>query len=183
MICKKILRLQCEIYGGLVTPYDVRHLCSDIIGSGNVQRQTITWTNADLLSIRPWWTYFNEILFEILKFSLKKRSFKISSAKTAAILFRRRCVKWLAGDRAAVSLSMIQSTRDTCIDPGIWNRAAYPLTHWSLVPHIHWNGKVFILMKCSSLAALEVVKMTTSSAASDENFIKMTTFLFQCMRQ
>ena len=35
-------------------------------------------------------------------------------------------------------------------------------------------------MKCSSLAALEVVKMTTSSAASDENFVKMTTFLFQC---
>ena len=34
-------------------------------------------------------------------------------------------------------------------------------------------------MKCSSLAALEVVKMTTSSAASDENFVKMTTFLFQ----
>ena len=34
-------------------------------------------------------------------------------------------------------------------------------------------------MKCLSLAALEVVKMTTSSAASDENFVKMTTFLFQ----
>ena len=34
-------------------------------------------------------------------------------------------------------------------------------------------------MKFSSLAALKVVKMTTSSAASDENFIKMTTFSFQ----
>ena len=43
----------------------------------------------------------------------------------------------------------------------------------------HWNGNVFILMKFSSLAALKVVKMTTSSAASDENFIKMTTFSFQ----
>ena len=32
---------------------------------------------------------------------------------------------------------------------------------------LHWNGNVFILMKFSSLAALEVVKMTTSSAASD----------------
>ena len=30
----------------------------------------------------------------------------------------------------------------------------------------HWNGNVFI-MKFSSLATLEVVKMTTSSAASD----------------
>ena len=45
--------------------------------------------------------------------------------------------------------------------------------------HWHRNGNVFILMKLSSLAALEVVKVTTSSAASDENFVKMTTFLFQ----
>ena len=43
-----------------------------------------------------------------------------------------------------------------------------------------WTGYVFILMKFSSLAALEVVKMTTSSAASGENFVKMTTFSFQC---
>ena len=35
-------------------------------------------------------------------------------------------------------------------------------------------------MKFSSLAALEVVKMTTSSVASYENLVKMTTFLFQC---
>ena len=41
---------------------------------------------------------------------------------------------------------------------------------------LHWNGNVVILMKFSSLAASEVVKMTTSSAASGENFIKMTTF-------
>ena len=42
----------------------------------------------------------------------------------------------------------------------------------------NWKGNV-ILMKFSSLAALEVVKMTTSGAASDENFIKMITFAFQ----
>ena len=46
--------------------------------------------------------------------------------------------------------------------------------------HIHWNENVFILINFSSLAALEVVKMTTSNAASDENFVKMTTFSFQC---
>ena len=34
-------------------------------------------------------------------------------------------------------------------------------------------------MKFSSLAALEVVILTTFSAASDENFIKMKTFPFQ----
>ena len=49
--------------------------------------------------------------------------------------------------------------------------------------HEHWNGDIVILMKFSSPAALEVVKMTTSSAAGDENIVKMTTFSFQwrCM--
>ena len=46
---------------------------------------------------------------------------------------------------------------------------------------MHWNENVVILMKFSSLAALEVVILTTFSAASDENFIKMKTFPFQCM--
>ena len=41
------------------------------------------------------------------------------------------------------------------------------------------NYTVAILMKLSSLTALEIVKMTTSSAASDDNFVKMTTFSFQ----
>ena len=45
----------------------------------------------------------------------------------------------------------------------------------------HWNENVVILTKFSSLAALEVVILTTSSAASDENFIKMKTFPFQCI--
>ena len=48
--------------------------------------------------------------------------------------------------------------------------------HWG----IHWNKNVVILTKFSSLAALEVVILTTSSAASDEHFIKMKTFPFQC---
>ena len=34
-------------------------------------------------------------------------------------------------------------------------------------------------MKFSSLAALEVVKMTTSTADSDENLIKIVMILFQ----
>ena len=35
----------------------------------------------------------------------------------------------------------------------------------------YWNGNVIILKKFLSLAELEVVKMTTSSAANDKNFI------------
>ena len=41
------------------------------------------------------------------------------------------------------------------------------------------NKNTAILKKISSMAALEVVIMTTSNAAHDENFIKMTTFPFQ----
>ena len=44
---------------------------------------------------------------------------------------------------------------------------------------LNWNKSAVILTKFSSLAALEVVILTTSSAASDEIFIKMKTFLFQ----
>ena len=44
----------------------------------------------------------------------------------------------------------------------------------------HWNENAVILTKFSSLAALKVVILTTFSAASDENFIKMKTFPFQC---
>ena len=55
--------------------------------------------------------------------------------------------------------------------------------HWTC-----WNGNV-ILMNFSSLAAPEVVKMTTSNTPSDENLIKMMTsisvwvamFLWPCM--
>ena len=38
---------------------------------------------------------------------------------------------------------------------------------------------VFTLTKFSKLAALEVVKLTTSSAASDKKFVNMMTFSFQ----
>ena len=74
------------------------------------------------------------------------------------------------------ALELLQS----CTKPSSLSLLRHCPRHVAPSEIIHWNGKVFILMKCSSLAALEVVKMTTSSAASDENFVKMTTFLFQC---
>ena len=49
------------------------------------------------------------------------------------------------------------------------------------ITKLHWNENVIILMEFSSLAALEVVILTTSSAVSDENFVKMTTFSYQCI--
>ena len=56
-----------------------------IIGSDNglspVQRQAITWTNADVLSIEPLGKKFSEIRIGIPLFSFKKMYLKLSSGK------------------------------------------------------------------------------------------------------
>ena len=73
---------------GILTHWVASILCLrklTIIGSDNDlssgRRQAIIWTSVGILSIRPWVTYFNEILFGIRKFSFKKMPLKISSAK------------------------------------------------------------------------------------------------------
>ena len=43
--------------------------------------QAIIWTNADIQSIRPQGTYFNEILFEIQILSFKKMHLNMSAVK------------------------------------------------------------------------------------------------------
>ena len=47
---------------------------------------------------------------------------------------------------------------------------------------IHWDWNV-ILTKFSPLAAMKGIILTTSNAASDENFAKMKTLKFQCPLQ
>ena len=42
---------------------------------------------------------------------------------------------------------------------------------------MHWNGNVVSLKTFLSIVALEVVEITMSGAVSDENLIKLTTFL------
>ena len=78
------------------------HICVDDLtlnGSDNglspIRRQAIIWTNDDILSIRPYGTHFNEILFEIQKFSFKKMHSKIIVCEMAAILSRPQCVEML----------------------------------------------------------------------------------------
>ena len=64
-----------------------------------------------------------------------------------------------------------------------WYIFKLPKLTWSWLIHIRWNGNIFILKTFSSLFALEVVKMTTSSAKSGEIFVKITTFPFQCFNE
>ena len=66
---------------------------------------------------------------------------------------------------------LVQENRNS-IANALNSRLSYTITE---------TKKVFILIKCSSLDALEVVIMTTSSATSDENFVTMTSFSFQLL--
>ena len=74
-------------WGSLISPYC--HIYASLnpvsIGSGNglspEQRQAITGTNADLLSIGPLGTNFSEIVIKIPKFSFMKMPLKMLSAK------------------------------------------------------------------------------------------------------
>ena len=90
---------------------------------------------------------------------------------------------WL-GD-AYISLSIITRCCNSRNAPNTWrSRESCTIAYILPVPshyinQCHWNKNVVILTKFSSLAALEVVILTTSSAASDEHFIKMKTFPFQ----
>ena len=66
----------------------VMHICVSkltIIGSDNGlspgRRQTIIWTNAGILLIRPLGTNFSEILIGVHTFSFRKMELKMSSAK------------------------------------------------------------------------------------------------------
>ena len=91
------------------------------------------------------------------------------SMLTSCLVFRQ--ASFLLHRRSAVFLICSRSTDFT------WyfsNKMIF------FLKYVHWNKNVVILTKFSSLAALEVVILTTSSAASDEHFIKMKTFPFQC---
>ena len=55
------------------------------------------------------------------------------------------------------------------LESALWRTSTQPL---------HCSGNVAIFMKRLALAALELIKMATSSVASDENFVKAT-FPFQ----
>ena len=74
----------------------------------------------------------------------------------------------------------------------LYPKAMLSMQYWLILGHLqpsvqcgvgcnYWNGKI-MLRNMSSLAALEVVNMTTSSAASDDTILHMTTFLFQWWR-
>ena len=87
--CRSLTDRQPVSYDGDLTHWGrATHICISnltIIGSDNGlspgRRQAIIWTNAQLLSIGPLQTYFNENLIKIQQFSLKKMHMKMSSAK------------------------------------------------------------------------------------------------------
>ena len=80
---------------GLVTPCGIdlgQHWFRQWLGAW--RHQAITWTNSDLISIKPSGTIFSEILIKI-HFHLKKNASENVICKMAAILSRPQCVKSL----------------------------------------------------------------------------------------
>ena len=70
------------------------------------------------------------------------------------------------------SLATLKGVKMTILKKLSFWRNCHHWLHWKLSKWHFW--RIFL-----SLAALKVVKMTTFSAGSDENFIKMTIFQFQ----
>ena len=128
----------------------------------------------------PWWRHQMETLSTLLAFCAR------NSPVTGEFPTGALCFLWSApeprveqtnGDTG--NLRRHRAHYDVMVMHRFWVTKEISSVRRSLN---HWNGNVFILMKFSSLAALKVVKMTTSSAASDENFVKMTTFSFQWIK-
>ena len=134
-------------------------------GSLPLQHPAIICTNVGLLLIAPLGIKFR-IQFELKykMFHARKLNMIISSAKWQPswlhLIVIEACAK-------CNSNNLVGWNWQTSVRRGI--------AHCSYCTFQHWNGNV-ILTKCSSLAALEVAKMTTSEAESDENFIKMVLF-------
>ena len=72
-----------------------------------------------------------------------------------------------------LSTWQISNFQCICLPQTIQCRTLHTVYTQNCKRHSHWKGNVVILTKFSSLVALEVVKMTTSGAASDENFVKI----------
>ena len=83
-------------YWGRVTHTCVSKLA--IIGSDNglspSRRKPITWTNTELLLIRPLGTNINEILIEIFIFSFKNMQLKMSSGNLRPLCLGLSALKW-----------------------------------------------------------------------------------------
>ena len=69
-----------------------------------------------MLLIRPQGTYFNEILFEMQKFSFKKMHLNMSSAKMAAILSRGNELKKLISVQSPFYVLCLEAISQRYID-------------------------------------------------------------------
>ena len=69
-----------------------------------------------------------------------------------------------------------EAVRPTAKKAGSTARPVLRTIAFSMEYACHWNENIFVLMKLSSLTALEVVLLTTSSAPNDKHFVKMIFF-------
>ena len=161
----------------------------------------VSWRTDNILHLAAWClvlsTYgfcFSKTGLVSLLFSIVFPPFDDSTGDLCALYVGNRSLHNLETP-ALIQIKMIMLLAKSCTGPNEWHGKGGIMTvdfdhihvePWDVITHPclnHWNGDVVILMTFSSLIALEVVKMTTSSAVSDENFVKMMTFSFQWIQR
>ena len=68
-------------------------------GLSPVRHQAIIWTNAVILSIRPYGTYFSEIVIQNSKVFIKGNALEHIVCEMAAICYLSQCVNWTHGNK------------------------------------------------------------------------------------
>ena len=158
------------------------HICVGkltTIGSDNGlspgRRQAIIWTIAGILLIGPLGTNFNDILFEIRKFSFTKMHLKMSSAKLRPFSLGPNVLKHMYIDENTSELPILTLSTKTAYNCDVrWMWGACITTST-----LHWKQKNVILITLSSLVATYVL-MTTYVATSDDKVVEWTILCFQC---
>ena len=114
--------------------------------------------------------------FSIYMFAVKSVIFRVDTprniASTVKLFFALGFIPYCV---AYINVCNVFSIKSSLFCPWIHCHSC------NKMDNTHWNENVIILMVVSSLAAPKVVILTTFGAASDEDFIKMKTFSFQCI--
>ena len=103
----------------------------------------------------------------------------VGAAPTTSSFSTWHLVSWDSAKQAARQYENLLSVGSWCILQPQQRALAWGDSTWPCFHIAHAQKRQFL--RFSSLAALEVVKMITSSAAGDGSFVAATTFSFRCI--
>ena len=126
-------------------------------------RDNSTFSVKDKKDFRSFYLY-KESIYKERRSLYQNEAYKPKALGSTSITHR--------SDTSASDRSLID------VDPNVFAIWGCDTTRGSS-PLIHWNGNVAIWTKLSSLAAPEIIILTTSTAANHEDVVEIKTFSFQ----